>query len=106
MSIGFSWIDFRLAGRMLVRYPGLTLVSVLGMAVGIAIATATFTNETASGWQQVDFGAPVAIAANTTLRAPAGSTPMPTRTSVGSGEPVTKPSSWASPARSAGCGWS
>ena len=43
MSIGFSWIDFRLAGRMLVRYPGLTIVSVLGMAVGMAIATAAFT---------------------------------------------------------------
>jgi hypothetical protein len=42
MSTGFSWIDFRLAGRMLVRYPGLTIVSVLGMAVGMAIATAAF----------------------------------------------------------------
>jgi WD40 repeat protein len=32
---------------------------------GTLLETATFTNETASGWQQVDFGAPVAINANT-----------------------------------------
>lgn len=38
MSTGLSWIDFKLGARMLVRYPGLTLVSVAGMAVGIAIA--------------------------------------------------------------------
>ncbi len=30
------------------------------------LATATFTNETASGWQQVNLPTPVAIAANTT----------------------------------------
>jgi hypothetical protein len=33
---------------------------------GTLLATATFTNETASGWQEVDFATPVAIAANTT----------------------------------------
>ena len=33
---------------------------------GNRLATVTFTNETASGWQKVDFAAPVAIAANTT----------------------------------------
>lgn len=43
MSSGFSMIDLKLAVRMLVRYPGLTIVSVLGMAVGITIAAATFT---------------------------------------------------------------
>ncbi len=32
---------------------------------GTRLATATFTNETATGWQQVDFPAPVAISANT-----------------------------------------
>lgn len=32
---------------------------------GTLLATATFTNETASGWQQVNFAAPVAITANT-----------------------------------------
>jgi hypothetical protein len=33
---------------------------------GGSLASATFTNETASGWQEVRFSAPVAIAANTT----------------------------------------
>lgn len=43
MSTGMSWIDFKLAVRMLIRYPGLTLVGVLGMAVGITIAAGAFT---------------------------------------------------------------
>lgn len=43
MSIGMSWIDLKLAARMLSRSPGLTLVGVLGMAVGIAIAAGAFT---------------------------------------------------------------
>jgi predicted permease len=42
-GLGMSWIDFRLALRMLLRYPGLTVVSVIGMAVAIAIATGAFT---------------------------------------------------------------
>ena len=33
-----SWLDFKLGLRMLVKYPGLTLVGGLGMAVAIAIA--------------------------------------------------------------------
>ncbi|MFI7059048.1 DUF4082 domain-containing protein [Streptosporangium canum] len=33
---------------------------------GTLLATATFTNESASGWQQVNFSAPVAIKADTT----------------------------------------
>ncbi len=33
---------------------------------GTLLATATFTNETASGWQQVTFNSPVPITANTT----------------------------------------
>ena len=32
---------------------------------GTLLATAVFTNETASGWQQVEFGTPVPISANT-----------------------------------------
>ncbi|MDF2388987.1 DUF4082 domain-containing protein, partial [Nostoc ellipsosporum NOK] len=32
---------------------------------GTQLATATFSNETASGWQQVNFSSPVAISANT-----------------------------------------
>jgi putative ABC transport system permease protein len=43
MSAGISWIDWKLAGRMLVRDPGLTIVGVLGMAVGMAIAAAAFS---------------------------------------------------------------
>jgi predicted permease len=43
MSLGIPWIDLKLALRMLVRYPGLTVVAVLGMAVGITVAAAAFT---------------------------------------------------------------
>ena len=38
----FSPLDFTLAWRMLLRYPGLSVVSVLGISVGIAIAAAAF----------------------------------------------------------------
>jgi predicted permease len=38
----FSVLDFTLAWRMLLRYPGLSIVSVFGMAVGIAIAAGAF----------------------------------------------------------------
>ena len=34
--------------------------------LGTRLATATFTNETASGWQEVSFSTPVSIIANTT----------------------------------------
>ena len=43
-----------------------THIGNLWSAVGTRLATATFTNETATGWQQVNFSAPVAITANTT----------------------------------------
>jgi predicted permease len=39
----FSALDVTLAWRMLFRYPGLSLVSVLGMSVGITIAAGAFT---------------------------------------------------------------
>ena len=42
-----------------------THVGNLWTSNGTLLATATFTNETASGWQQVDFATPVAISANT-----------------------------------------
>jgi hypothetical protein len=42
-----------------------THVGHLWSASGTLLATATFTGETASGWQQVDLATPVAIAANT-----------------------------------------
>lgn len=38
----------------------------LWSSTGTLLATATFTNESSSGWQQVFFSAPVLIAANTT----------------------------------------
>ena len=41
-------------------------VADLWSATGTLLATATFTNETASGWQQVNFSNPVAITAGTT----------------------------------------
>jgi len=43
-----------------------THVGNLWSSTGTLLATATFTNETASGWQQVSFSSPVAINANTT----------------------------------------
>ena len=42
-----------------------THVGSLWSSTGERLATATFTNETTSGWQQVNFAAPVSIAANT-----------------------------------------
>lgn len=42
MTTGISRTDLTLAIRMLVRYPGLTIVGVLGMAVGIAISAGAF----------------------------------------------------------------
>ena len=43
-----------------------THIGNLWSSTGALLASATFTSETASGWQQVSFGTPVAIAANTT----------------------------------------
>lgn len=41
-QIGFSWLDVKLGVRMLAKYPGLSLVSVIGMAVAIAIGAGAF----------------------------------------------------------------
>jgi hypothetical protein len=43
-----------------------THVAHLWSSTGNLLASATFTSETASGWQQVNFAEPVAISANTT----------------------------------------
>ncbi len=43
-----------------------THVGHLWTSNGVLLASATFTNETATGWQQVNFAAPVPIIANTT----------------------------------------
>jgi predicted permease len=42
-QLRFSALDVRLGIRMLARYPGLSVVSVLGMAVGIAIGAGAFS---------------------------------------------------------------
>jgi hypothetical protein len=41
-------------------------VGKLWCSTGTLLASATFTNETATGWQQVNFASPVAVVANTT----------------------------------------
>jgi putative ABC transport system permease protein len=43
MPTWFTWLDVRLAVRMLIRYPGLAATGVIGMAVGIAIAAGAFS---------------------------------------------------------------
>ena len=43
-----------------------THIGNLWTSAGQLLASATFTNETASGWQQVNFSQPVAITKNTT----------------------------------------
>ncbi len=43
-----------------------THVGHLWTGTGTLLASATFTNETATGWQQVNFSQPVAVSANTT----------------------------------------
>jgi hypothetical protein len=42
MTTGMSWIDFKIGWRMLVKYPALSLVGGLGMAVGIAVSVGFF----------------------------------------------------------------
>jgi hypothetical protein len=41
-------------------------IGILYSSTGALLAQATFTGETASGWQQVTFSSPIAISANTT----------------------------------------
>ena len=48
-SLRFSWLDFKIGFRMLVRYPGLTVVGTLAIAVGIALGTLYF--EAINKWQ-------------------------------------------------------
>jgi putative ABC transport system permease protein len=42
MRMGLSWLDFKLGFRMLARYPMLTVVGSLAMAVAIAVGAGTF----------------------------------------------------------------
>ncbi|MDP9042934.1 MAG: DUF4082 domain-containing protein, partial [Bacteroidota bacterium] len=46
-----------------------THIGELYSSAGVRLAQATFTNETATGWQYVSFSSPVAITANTTYTA-------------------------------------
>jgi hypothetical protein len=57
-----------ITGLLFYKGPGNTGTHVadLWSSNGTLLATATFTNETASGWQQVNFATPVAITAGTT----------------------------------------
>jgi len=48
-SLRFSWLDFKVGFRMLARYPGLTLVGTVAIAVGIALGTLYF--EAVNKWQ-------------------------------------------------------
>ena len=43
-----------------------THIGSLWSASGTLLGSATFTNETASGWQQASFSSPIQITANTT----------------------------------------
>ncbi len=45
----FSWLDFKLGFRMLARYPGLTVVGTLAIAVAIALGTLYF--EAVNKWK-------------------------------------------------------
>jgi predicted permease len=48
-SLRFSWLDFKVGFRMLARYPGLTLVGTVAIAVAIALGTLYF--EAVNKWE-------------------------------------------------------
>jgi predicted permease len=48
-QLRFSWLDFKVGIRMLARYPGLTLVGTVAIAVAIALGTIYF--EAVNKWQ-------------------------------------------------------
>ena len=48
-SLRFSWLDFKVGVRILARYPGLTLVGTVAIAVAIALGTVYF--EAINKWQ-------------------------------------------------------
>lgn len=71
VELGFrfrSSVDGEVTGIRYYRGPQNTGTHVgnLWTSTGDLLATATFTNETSSGWQQVNFAAPVSITAGTT----------------------------------------
>src|SRR5690349_5367588 len=48
-SLAVSWLDFKVGIRMLARYPGLTLVGTVAIAVAIALGSVYF--EAINKWQ-------------------------------------------------------
>ena len=48
-SLRFSWLDFKVGVRMLARYPGLTLVGTVAIAMAIALGSIYF--EAVNKWQ-------------------------------------------------------
>jgi hypothetical protein len=71
VEVGFKFqanTDGEITGLRFYKGPGNTgpHVADLWSPAGTLLATATFSNETASGWQQVNFASPVAITAGTT----------------------------------------
>ena len=48
-QLGLSWLDFKVGVRMLARYPGLTLVGTVAIAVAIALGSIYF--EALNKWQ-------------------------------------------------------
>ena len=48
-GLRFSWLDFKVGFRMLARYPGLTLVGTVAIAIAIALGTIYF--EAVNKWQ-------------------------------------------------------
>jgi predicted permease len=48
-QLRFSWLDFKVGVRMLARYPGLTVIGTLAIAVAIALGTIYF--EAVNKWQ-------------------------------------------------------
>jgi hypothetical protein len=71
VELGVKWvadIDGRVTGLRFYKGPGNTGTHVgrLWTAAGVELAQATFTSETAGGWQQVHLSSPVAITQGTT----------------------------------------
>jgi hypothetical protein len=67
-----------------------THIGSLWSSSGTLLASGTFTGETASGWQELDFSSPVAVTAGTTYVASYfSSTGFPAYTAQGLGSAVT-----------------
>jgi predicted permease len=77
--IGFSWLDVKLGARMLAKHPGLSLVSVFGMSVAIAIGAGGFglIHAVVDAPLPLDEGERVVALQNVDTRNP-GSPPPPT----------------------------